>query len=42
MKSHTKIFSFTNIGYVTIKDWKYVDVNSVNPLYLILDNWISE
>ena len=23
------------IGYVTIKVWKYVKINSVNPLYLI-------
>ena len=25
------------IGYVTIKHWKYVKVNSVNPLYLIFN-----
>ena len=25
-----------NIGYVTIKDSKYVEINSVNPLYLII------
>ena len=25
------------IGYVTIKDWKYVKINSVNPLYLIIN-----
>ena len=25
------------IGYVTIKDLKYVNINSVNPLYLIFD-----
>ena len=25
------------IGYVTIKDWKYVEINSVNPLYLIFN-----
>ena len=24
-----------NIGYVTIKDLKYLEINSVNPLYLI-------
>ena len=23
------------IGYVTIKVWKYLKINSVNPLYLI-------
>ena len=34
MKSHTKIFTYY-IGYVTIKDFKYVKLNSVNPLYLI-------
>ena len=25
------------IGYVTIKHWKYIKVNSVNPLYLIFN-----
>ena len=30
MKSHTKIF----IPYATIKDPKYVKIDSVNPLYL--------
>ena len=25
------------IGYVTIKDLKYVKINSVNPLYLIFN-----
>ena len=25
------------IGYVTIKDSKYVEINSVNPLYLIIN-----
>ena len=23
------------IGYVTIKDWKYIKINNVNPLHLI-------
>ena len=36
MKSHTKIFTYY-IGYVTIKDFKYVKLNSVNPLYLIFN-----
>ena len=35
MKSHTKIFLFT-IEHVTIKDSKYVKINSVNHLYLII------
>ena len=36
MKSHTKIFLYTYyIGYVTIKDSKYVKISSLNPLYLI-------
>ena len=34
MKSHTKIFLF---GYVMIKDSKYVNINSVNPLYLVIN-----
>ena len=36
MKSHAKIF-FYCIGYVTIKDSKYLKINSVNPLYLIFN-----
>ena len=36
MKSHTKIFTYY-IGYVTIKDFKNVKLNSVNPLYLIFN-----
>ena len=35
MKSHTKIFFFYYIGYVTIKDLKYLKINSVNDLYFI-------
>ena len=35
MKSHTKIFLFYYIGYVTIKDLKYVKISSENFLYLI-------
>ena len=35
MKSHTKIdIPIYYIGYVTIKDLKYVKINGVNPLYL--------
>ena len=34
MKSHTKIFFIYNIGYVTIKYSKYVEINIVNPLHL--------
>ena len=33
-KSYKNIFIYY-IGYVTIKDLKYVKINSVNPLYLI-------
>ena len=29
------------IGYITMKDSKYVKINSVNPLYLIIgDYWM--
>ena len=34
MKSHLKISYY--IAYVTIKDSKYLKINSVNPLYLML------
>ena len=34
MKSHTKIYFFYCIGYVTIKDSNYAKINSVNSLYL--------
>ena len=38
MKSHTKVFLFlTCQRYVTIKDYKYLKINSVNPLYLIFN-----
>ena len=33
-KSYKNILIY-NIGYVTIKNSKYVKINSVNPLYLI-------
>ena len=35
MESHTKIFLFYYIGYVTVKDLKFVKINSENSLYLI-------
>ena len=39
-KSCKNIFIYY-IGYVTIKDSKYVKINSVNPLYIIISkaNW---
>ena len=37
MKSHTIIFLFTAIAYVTIKNSKYIKINSVNPLHLMLN-----
>ena len=36
-KSYKNILIYY-IGYVTIKDSKYVKFNSVNPLYLIFSN----
>ena len=33
-KSYKDIFIYY-MGYVTIKDFKYVKINNVNPLYLI-------
>ena len=35
-KSYKKVF-INYIGYVKIKDSKYLKVNSVNPLYLIFN-----
>ena len=35
-KSYRSILIYY-IGYVTIKDWKYVEINSINPLYLIIN-----
>ena len=35
-KSYKNIFMYY-VGYVTIKDSKYVKIYSVNPLYLIFD-----
>ena len=35
-KSYRKILIYYN-GYVTIKNLKYVKINSVNPLYLIFN-----
>ena len=39
-KSYKNIFIY-HIGYVTVKDLKYVNINSANPLYLII-NEINE
>ena len=39
-KNSYKSFLIYNIGYVTIKDSKYLKVNSVNPLYLFISKWI--
>ena len=36
-KSNKNIFIYY-IGHVTIKDSKYVKINSLNPLYLIINN----
>ena len=36
MKSQKNILIY-HIAYVTIKDSKYVKINSVNPLYLMLN-----
>ena len=35
-KSHKSIDIYY-IGYMTMKDFDYVKINSVNPLYLIID-----
>ena len=35
MKSHTKNILIYYIGYMMIKDLKYVKINSANPSYLI-------
>ena len=35
-KSYKSII-ICSIGYVTIKDWKYVKINSINRLYLIFN-----
>ena len=39
-KSYKNILIYYN-GYVTIKDWKYAHINSVNPLYLISRKWMD-
>ena len=33
-----KDIDFYYIGYITVKDSDYVKINSVNPLYLLIDN----
>ena len=35
-KSHKSII-ICSIAYVTIKDWKYVKINSINRLYFIFN-----
>ena len=35
-KKSYKIIDIGYIGYITIKDLAYVNIHSVNPLYLIL------
>ena len=37
MKKSYKNIVINNIGYVTIKNSKYVKINCVNPLYLIIN-----
>ena len=36
MESHKNILVYY-IGYVMIKNWKYVNIYCVNPLYLIFN-----
>ena len=36
-KKSYKIIDIGYIGYITIKDLAYVNIHSVNPLYLIFD-----
>ena len=35
-KSYKNILIY-NTGYITIKDLKYIKINSLNPLYLIFN-----
>ena len=35
MKSHTKILIYY-IGYISLKDFRYVKIHSVNSLYLLI------
>ena len=37
IKSHKKVILIYYIGYLVIKDSKYVKINSVNCLYLIMN-----
>ena len=39
-KSYTNIFFTIYIGYVVIKESKYVKVSNINPLYFISSNWM--
>ena len=36
-KTSYKNIDIYHIGYITMKDFNYVDIHSVNPLYLIID-----
>ena len=48
LKIDKKLYSYIGIyciGYITIKDFNYVKINNVNPLYLIIsevDGYIEE
>ena len=48
LKIYKKSYKNTDIyyiGYVTVKDFDYVKINTVNPLYLIInevDGYINE
>ena len=48
LKTDKKSYKNTDIqyiGYITVKDYYYVKINSVNPLYLIIsevDGYIKE
>ena len=38
LKIDNKSYKDIDIGYITVKDSDYVKINSVNPLYLLIDN----
>ena len=45
VKKSYKIIIIYYVGYITIKNFSYVNVNSVNPLYIIvnkIDGYIEE
>ena len=39
-KTSYKNIDINYIGYISMKDLDYVNIHSVNPLYLILSRWI--